>query len=363
MDPRSTRIVHFPAEVDVNPYTRLLYGALARHGFELVPDAELAPTWLWRYRRTVGFLHFHWTPNDLYEWRWGPAPLRVAGSSLGLGWFAVRLRLARLLGYRIVWTVHEVYPHVSASRRLDRIAGRLLARRSHVLMAHDRATARRVETELGVAATTITVVPVGSYAGVYPPGRARDAVREELAVPPDAFVFLAFGSMKPYKRLDLLLEAFRWLDLPEARLLVVGNVREQDAPIGEAVRVAAEHDPRITPVLGLVPDERVAELFDASDAVVLSRADGWTSSVLVLALGEGRPVVAARTSLYEELTNEGAAGWLFEPGDAGSLRETLAAAAADPELAREKGIAAARIAARLSWEKTAELTARLLLAR
>jgi glycosyltransferase involved in cell wall biosynthesis len=104
----------------------------------------------------------------------------------------------------------------------------------------------------------------------------------------------------------------------------------------------------------------VGELFQAADAVVLARTDGGTSAALVLALGQGRPVVAARTPLYEELTDGGAAGWLFTPGDAGSLRERLAAAASDPALARQKGVEAARLAGRLSWAQTADATARLL---
>jgi glycosyltransferase involved in cell wall biosynthesis len=264
------------------------------------------------------------------------------------------------LGYRIVWTVHEVYPNDSLSRRIDRRAARAIARRSDVLLAHDQATAALIETELGVAMSRVAIVPHGSYAGFYPPGRRRAVVRSELAIPEDAFVFLAFGSLKPYKRLGLVLEAFAALELPQARLVVAGNVRDTEASIGESVLEAAEQDPRIVPLLELVPDERVAELFGAADVVVLSRSDGWTSGALVLALGQGRPVVVAHTPLYAELTQEGEAGWLFEPGNARSLRDALAAAASDPDLVRQKGIAAAQIDRRFSWEEAAVRTASLL---
>jgi glycosyltransferase involved in cell wall biosynthesis len=356
---RANGIVHFPPEIDANPYTRLFYEALSRSGFELVPDAALSLGWLTRSRRRVRVLHFHWCPNDLYEQRgrrrWLQAPL----SLLGIVRFVIRLQLARLLGYRIVWTVHEVLPHASISRRLDRIAGRALAGSSDLLVAHDRATARRAEEEFGHVASRVEVVPHGSYAGVYPPGRPRALVREELGISPDSFVFLAFGSLKPYKRIELLLESFESLEL-DATLVIAGSCQPRFGAIADAVLAAAARDSRIKVRLGLVPEEAVSELYQASDAAVFARSDGWTSGSLVLALSQGLPPIAARMPAYAALTAGGEAGWLFDPEDARSLRAAMEAAVADPALARVKGSTARRLAELLSWEEAARPVARLL---
>jgi beta-1,4-mannosyltransferase len=349
------RLVHLPAEIDVNPYTRLLYGALGRFGFELVPEGQLSLSWLWRSRRDVDVLHFHWCPNDFYEYRGPRASLRVPLSWLSLLSFVARLAAARTLGYRVVWTIHEVYPHGSANRRIDRLAAIALARLSCVLFAHDVATADRARAELGRAAADIDIVPHGSYVGFYPAGRPREAVRRELGVASGTFVFLCFGSVKPYKEIERLIEAFRSLPRRDVALVVAGTVR--DRRIGDAILAAADSDPRIVPRLGLVPDEGVAELYGAADAAVLPRRDGWTSGSLILALSSGVPVVAARSSAYEELTGGGEAGWFFEPGDRDGLGAALDAAAADIRLAREKGRAALELASRLRWEETAAHTA------
>ena len=52
---------------------------------------------------------------------------------------------------------------------------------------------------------------------------------------------------------------------------------------------AAAADERIKPLLEFIPDERVSELFAASDAAVCPRQDGGTSGALILALSMGVP--------------------------------------------------------------------------
>ena len=137
--------------------------------------------------------------------------------------------------------------------------------------------------------------------------------------------------------------------------------RLEDRRVVDAVAAAARDDPRVRPSAGIVPPEGVAELFGAADAAVLARSAPWTSGSLILALTLGVPVVAAGMAPYRELLDGEAAGWLFAPGDAASLRAALARAAADRRAARAKGEAAvARAAALPGWPEIAERTATLL---
>jgi glycosyltransferase involved in cell wall biosynthesis len=71
--------------------------------------------------------------------------------------------------------------------------------------------------------------------------------------------------------------------------------------------------------------------------------------------------VAPRRPAYAELLDGERAGWLFEPGDAGSLRAALErAGGADPGERRAKGAAARRRAEQLGWPEIAARTAALL---
>jgi beta-1,4-mannosyltransferase len=349
------RIASLPPVLATNPYQRLLYAELTRAGLALEPQPQLKLTWLWRRRRSVGLLHFHW-PEAYY--RYGARRRDALTSWPLLALFLLRLAAARALGYRIAWTIHQVRPHESASALLERIAGRALAAACDVLLAHDTATANRARAALGRPADRIVVQPHGSYIGVYPEGRPREIVRAELGVAPDSFTFLCFGDLRAYKEIELLLGAFADAALANATLVLAGGSKSE-----RLTRLAreAETDSRVRTRLGFVPEARVAELFGACDVAVLPRGDGGTSGSLILALSLGLPVVAARTRTYAELAGDEEAGWLFTPGDRDSLRLALLAAAADPGEARERGTRALNRARQLAWPEIGDRTAELFL--
>ncbi len=337
-----------------NPYQRLLYGALAPLGVELVGDARLKLGWLVSSRRSVDVLHFHW-PEGYYRFRHGPACVQRAASWLDLGAFALRVRAAKALGFRVVWTVHQVRPHESHGR-IDGVAAKVLARLADELVAHDEHTAAAVGRELGRAAT---VIPHGSYVDVYEPGPGRRAARERLGLGEDDVVFLLFGHLRAYKDVDLVLDAWLEAELgPRARLLIVG-MTDLGAPVAR-IRAAAAADPRIVTLLEFVPDERVGEIYSAADVALVARGDGGTSGALVLALSLGVPAIVSARPAYLDLTVGDDAGWSFSPGDPSSLAAALERAAGDPEGVRSRADAALGAAARLDWGPIAAETARIL---
>lgn len=351
---QTVSVASFPPPIPRNPYQAILYRHLAAEGVALEPEPALTLDWLWRNRRRVATLHFHW-PELYYRHVSSVRAATTALSWLRFGIYLARLVTARRLGYRLVWTVHQLRPHESFVPRLDSVAARALARLCSALIVHDGATAERVGLELGSGAKT-TVVPHGSYVGVYPPGRGRDETRAALGIPVDAFVALSFGQVRRYKDLGLLVDAFRRAAIERGVLLIAGLPTDQV----EARRL--EEDARANPFLRLlleyVPDERVAELYAASDVAVSSRSDGGTSGALVLALSMGVPVVAAAPAL--EASGGRAIGWSFEPGNPVSLASALRDAAEDRAGRAEKARAGFEQVNRVGWREVAVATAAVL---
>ena len=365
------RMARFPPALGRNPYTALLSRGLAEHGIELVAEPPLTCRWLVSNRRAVDVLHFHWRPNTYYAARKRShtgsrsKAARTLRSWARVAAFSCRLRLARLLGLGVAWTIHEVYPPdvIVAGRRsagrIDRVGSGILARHCDLLMAHDAETAEQARAEFVPAGAEVEVVPHGSYVGVYPAGRPRSEVRSTLGLRPDTFTFLCFGALRPDKEIDLLLEAFLATGDPDTALVIAGNV--DDERCRPAVVEAAAADPRIKLLLEIVPHERVRELFDAADAFVNARGRAWTPGSLILALSLGVPAVAGALQSNLELLGQGRAGWLFRPCDVGSLREAFDEAAADHGLARAKGRAALEQAMGLpSWSEIGRQTADLM---
>jgi glycosyltransferase involved in cell wall biosynthesis len=341
-----------------NPYADLLYGALADQGWQRAPFPGLSVRALWRSRRTIAVLHFHWRPDMSYAPSLAkvdmPEPRKRLQATAELGRFVVRLACARLLGYRIVWTVHEVPP--ARHERIDRAGQALLARASCAVLAHDRAVADRLREELG-RPLRIEIVPHGTFKGVYPANRPPEAVRGELGIPADAFVFLCFGQLRGDKEIPLLLEAFVAADIPDAYLVIAGVIHHWQA--GNRVELAAQRHDRIRPLLERVPAEDVGDLFGMADAFVLARSQIWTSGSLILSLSLGLPVVAARLAPVVELLGGEQAGWLFTPGDRDSLAQTLRRAALDRPAAAGKRHAARVLGEQLpGWPEVAHQTAR-----
>jgi beta-1,4-mannosyltransferase len=354
---RAGRIVALPY-VEQNPYQRLFYEALSVEGFELVDDASLAfkNRWLWDARARVAFIHFHWPQG--YWTRWNDGPQRSLLSWVKVGLFAIRLFCARLLGYRIVWTIHEVRPHEPTFRALDRLGAAILARQAHLLLAHDARTVHQARDELRISEDCIQRIPHGPYPPAGIGSRSAGYVRDSLGIDSAELVFLSFGHIRRYKGIGVLLEAFALHRCPDSRLVIAGMPMDDESVA--AIEKAAAGDPRIVSLVEYVPENAVAGLFEASDVSVLARGDGGTSGALVLSLSYGKPVIAADLPHYREIAGDGSAGWFFTPGSVQSLASALDAARDDQH--RRRAAEAARRATKgiPSWTAVAEQTGRAL---
>jgi len=325
MAARTMRVAAFPRRLATNPYCELLYDHVERLGVEVV-EGRSGIRWLFRSRGRVRVLHLHWPER---HFRSGSLP-----SAIG---FALRLLAARLLGYRIVWTVHNAAPHEDASGG-DRLV-RAILRRLATLVVHCEA-ARRT---LGPAGPRAHVIPHGSYVGRYPNGIGSRTARERLGVESDACVFLAFGQVRSYKGLDALLEAFSELPASHARLLIAGE------PVG-GVALPPVEDPRVRLFLRHVPDAEVQVFLNAADLLVLPYRSVLTSGAAMLALSFGRGIVAPRLGCLPELERSGAA-LLYDPAEPGELAAALARGLELDTAA--VGERARRFARTLSWDTIA----------
>lgn len=346
-----------------NPYPELLYGALEQCGLPRQPFPVFTVLALWRARRTHGYLHFNWRPDRYYApCLANPAGLlRRSRAALQLLRFAVRLKAARLLDYRIIWTAHETYParQAEGGRTIDLLGQRLLARASSVMLAHDRATADRLRRQVVGNDHTIEIVPHGSFVGAYRSEQPGHEMRAQLGIPIEAFVLLCFGQLREDKQVGLLLDAFARVRLPEVHLVVAGD--PADPSSGELVARAARADTRIKPLLQAVPHELVGDLFAMADCFVLARGEAWTCGSLILSLSLGLPVVAASLESTRDLIGPFDAGWLFGPGDVESLAQTLERAATSRATASMKGLEARRCAEDLpSWQTIAQRMAAVI---
>jgi beta-1,4-mannosyltransferase len=266
-----------------NVYQRLLHAALEEHAVSILPGRP-TPWWVWRRRADFDVFHLHWIEFMLN--RRGGRPLAFAALLIVVS----SLAFARLLGKRVVWTVHNPEPHEATHPRLQRAFFRAVARLSDVLVVHSDTSAAVVRARLP-AAGRIVVMPHGNYIGAYPPAAGRDAMRARYGLRDDDLVLLAFGQVRPYKRLLHTARALRELDDERLRLVVVG--KQTDSAEAQRLRELAAGEPRIVLDLRHVPDEEVSALHAMADACIAPYvAGGFVSGALLLGLSHGLPVLA-----------------------------------------------------------------------
>jgi len=242
-------------------------------------------------------------------------------------------------GRPVVLTAHDVLPR--EPRRGQLAAQRRLYERVDAVVVHSEHGRRRLVEALGIAPTKVSVIPHGAFehlthvAGERPLPEALAAVRRP--------VVLCFGLIRPYKGVDVLLDAWRTADV-DAELWIVGMPRMDVAPLRAAAPPSVRWVPRF------VPDDEVAAYFRRADLVVLPYREIDQSGVLFTALAFGAPLLLSAVGGFPELAGEGAAA-LVEPGDPQALAGELGRLLGD-RTAREALAAGARGAAagRYAWD-------------
>jgi len=290
--------------------------------------------WLWHAVRT---------PADIVHIQWWSLPLFPVCFT-----FAV---IARLRRKPVVVTVHNVQPH-EASRGFAWASG-ILYRMADHLLVHSTVNRDQLAAQYPAAAGRITCVPMGIAAAGLPVGSAE--ARRRIGVPEGRPTLLFFGTIRPYKGLDILLRALKAVrkSHPEVQLVIAGMPWEpwaryeaiiEKESLGDHVHLALRH----------IPESEVGDYFAAADCVVLPYTHFDAQSAAgAQALSHGKPLIVTRTGGLPDLV-AGDARWIAAPEDALALAEKIEAFFSNPEDATkafEKIIAAAQ--GDRSWETIA----------
>lgn len=226
----------------------------------------------------------------------------------------------RTRGVPLALTLHNAKPHETCDMAaFDALRGYLLTE-ADLVHVHNNA-GRELALLSGTPEARIGVVPHPSYLGSFPATKLRSRAAPRPR-------FLSFGSSRPYKGHDLMLEAFATMPDPGrvAQLTLAGEARE-DTPLNLAQLdglMPVRRDARS------IPDEDVPALFAAHDWAVMAYRSSLTSGVALMALTFGLPCVAPDIGGMRELLTGPLGAFLFTPNDAASMAAALDRAASVP---------------------------------
>jgi glycosyltransferase involved in cell wall biosynthesis len=257
-------------------------------------------------------------------------------------WLPVQQLDVHLLprGRPLVLTAHDILPREPRAGQVN--AQRRLYERFDAIIVHSEHGRARLVHELEVPRERVHVIPHGTleHVSVGPPGITP--------WPKTVPVALFFGLLRPYKGLDVLIEA--WRGIERAELWIVGMARMDTSEL----HAAAGANVRFLERFVYGADLRAC--FEAADLVVLPYREIEQSGVLFTALAFGKPLVLSDAGGFAEMSDSGAAR-VVPAGDARALHEALDELLRDRERRERMARRAGELARReYSWDAIAART-------
>jgi glycosyltransferase involved in cell wall biosynthesis len=278
----------------------------------------------------VEILHFQWTPLPILD-------------RVGLRW----LRRKR----PVVLTVHDTNPYNGAGSRLMRIGQAGVARDVDAVIVHTARAVRHM-VSAGVEPERLHQVPHGLLNA---PGK-----KTEIRVGSrDRIVLLQFGKIKPYKGVDVLLNALARVPSSlraSLEVRIIGKPYLDTRPLENfVVKNGLEDCVRFR--FEFIDDRELNRQLEEADAVVLPYREIDASGVAMTAIANGLPVLASAIDGFVELFGNGEGAELVTPDSEEDFAEVLSAWAASPDLLDKLAIAMRERRARVpGWDELGHLT-------
>lgn len=178
------------------------------------------------------------------------------------------------------------------------------------------------------------------------PAVTRARLRDELALPADAFVLVCVAMLRPDKGQDHLIRALGLLKgcgLSPVAVLAGSPTAESAAYETGLHDLVAEQGVDVR-FLGYRDD--ISELMQMADTVVIPSLTEAQPRVAVQAFATGRPVVASAVGGVPEIVKHGETGWLVPPAQPQALADAIAKVMSEPAAAATVADGARRLAER-----------------
>lgn len=287
----------FPGESDRDPTKRPLTTPAE---YLLNP---LNPLSWWKTLRRIK----SWQPDLVIVPWWHPFFAPVWGS---LG----RALKQALPTRKLLFLCHNVLPHENG--RFDRLALRYALTPADGYLVHAESKAAQLKGLFPNA--TVVVHSHPTYAAL---GQGERPF--SLPVPSDKPVLLFCGLIRPYKGLDILLQAMPLvLEEQAVHLAIVGEFWRDKASYEQQIE-QQQLEPHLTLVDSYVPNDLLAAYIRRADVVVLPYRSATQSGIVQLAFGLGTPVITTNVGGLPEVVENGRSGLVVPPEDPAQLAKAI----------------------------------------
>jgi glycosyltransferase involved in cell wall biosynthesis len=221
-------------------------------------------------------------------------------------------------------------------------------------VVHSESNCRQALREMKLPENKLCMIRPGALSFFNDGPADRAAARRALDLPTEGPVILCFGSIRPYKGIDVLLRAFAQVlpEIPSAALLIAGRPWDDWKPrqkLIDELRIGAG----VRTHLKYIPADEVKRYFHAADLCVLpyTHFDGQSAAGLA-AMAFSKPMIVTDVGGLPELVSDPRS--VVPASDADALAARIAECLKDPERLARMRDDAAKLAQTFSWDRIAE---------
>lgn len=312
----------FPGESDRDP----AYEGHRETGVEYLIDSVDPRTW----RKAMASIIAHPPRQVIIPWWtifWTPC----------FGYLSKRLRAH---GIDVIFFCHNVIEHESAAWK--QWLTRQVLKNGTRFVVHTQEDATNLRRFLPDAEVAVQPHPIYDQ---FPTARGKLPRRRALEL-------LFYGFVRPYKGLDILIEAMRVLRRQDVQLTIAGEFWEDEAPVRERItRLGLEDRIELRPHYHT--EEETAELFARADVVILPYRSATGSGVVPIAYHYEKPVIVTRVGGLPDVVRDGKTGFIVPPNDPHALADKIGTLTA--EMCHDMLPQIRDLKRSLTWERLAEV--------
>ena len=342
------KVIFIPDYSKGNPYQKALADSLSKKGVKVCFGKTSS---LFSVLKSIknnwkpDILHIHWIHPFLLANSKGKTILKSIC-------FIAELVILRILGIKIVWTVHNIVNHEKKFSSLELFFTKLAIRFFNRIITHSHFAKNEVKKVYNITDNSkIQIIPHGNYIYNYKNRIGRIEARNKLKIDEKEVVLMYFGLIRPYKGVFELVDAFKELNVPQKKLLIVGKPFSNE--IAKNILKRCGNSENIKTIFGFIPDNEIQIYMNAADVVVLPYRDILTSGAVILAMSFGKSVIAPAIGCIPEiLDREGS--FLYSPSVKDGLIKAMRQAL-DFDL-EKMGRHNFKLAKQLGWDKIAKKT-------
>lgn len=348
----------FPYRGGIAQHTSMLCKALqASHETVIISFARQYPAFLYPGKDdrdadspSIGLKNLHFVIDSLnpITWRRAGRMIKDFGpDTVIIPWWTFFLapclrslaKKSRSTGAHVRFLCHNTVDHEKSVWK-EGLSDWVL-RTGHSYLVHTNEDRLHLKRRLGEVQICVHAHPIYDQ---FPPAARKLPRRASLEL-------LFFGLVRPYKGLDILIEALDRLGDVNWHLSIVGEfwsdlerTRKRIAELGLESRI--EIIPRY------VSDQEAADHFARADVIVLPYRSATGSGVIPVAYHYNKPVIATHVGGLPDVVEQGRTGILVDPESPEALAEAIAGLS--PEWLDEASRHIAEFKKSLTWESLAE---------